>query len=64
MPAYVLHFLDLHSGKVVHSDRFPAQDELDAVRLAEVRRTVDAMELWIESRCVKRWDAIFPLAWD
>lgn len=64
MPAYVLRFLDRHSGKVVHCDGFPAEDELDAVRLAEVRRTLEPMELWTKSRCVKRWDAIFPLAWD
>jgi hypothetical protein len=64
MPTYILNFLCAHSGKVVHTDGFPAPDELAAIRLAEARRTMEAMELWTESRRVKRWDAIFPLAWD
>jgi hypothetical protein len=64
MPVYGLRFFDVYSNEAVQSESFPAEDDVQAVRLAEGRRGLAPMELWLENRCLKRWETIWPLAWD
>jgi len=59
MPDFRLLFLGA-DGRTAHSCDFHAGDEDEAVLIAEYKRTLCAMELWVGDRKVRRWAAFPP----
>lgn len=56
MPAYRLYFIDGHSGHIVKSLDFGAEDDRDAIaKVGELHGTME-MELWCGARKVHHWD--------
>jgi len=59
MPNFRLLFLDA-DGRPTHSCDFHASDEAEAVCIAEDRRTLCAMQLWIGERKLRQWETFPP----
>ena len=58
MPAYRLYYMDGHSGHIVHSQVFGADDDLHAIAKAGELIGPMAMELWCDTRKVHHWDPV------
>jgi hypothetical protein len=52
---YRLYFIDRSSGHIDHFREFEAEDDKDAVVLAEEWATGSPMELWNRDRRLKQW---------
>jgi hypothetical protein len=56
MPAYRLYFIDGHSGHIVKSLDFGAEDDAQAIaKVGELHGALE-MELWCGTRKVHHWD--------
>ena len=51
-----LFFTDKLTRRIISLIEFEAADAVEAVALAEERRTQSGMELWAKGGLVKRWD--------
>ena len=61
MPGYRLFLMNPASGHIDQAREFFADDDVAAVATAQ-RSQVDApMELWLEGRKIKRWEAEAPV---
>jgi len=56
MPYYRLYFMDRFSGHIDHVREFEADDDVDALAVAEDWREGRPMELWYLNRKLKHWD--------
>ena len=56
---YRLLFLDLDNG-VAHALGFHSRNDKEATHIAEGKRGLSAMELWGDTRKIKRWDCFPP----
>lgn len=59
MAYYRLLFLDRENG-VVDACDLHSRNDMEAIRIAEGKRGLSAMELWDEGRKIKRWDCFPP----
>ena len=57
MAGFRLFYFRGRSSRIARSEEFHAESDGDAVRFAEARQDSNPMELWSESRKVKRWEA-------
>ena len=55
MPGFRIFYLDARGGHITGSHDFNAEDDLDAIRLADDYRTDKPMELWSGGRKIKHW---------
>ena len=58
MAFYRLYFISRRDGHFVRSEAFEAQDDQDAVAIAEDRRGANPLELWCGQRKLTRLDAL------
>ena len=56
MRYYRLYFMDLFSGHIDHFREFEAEDDDDALAIAERWREDRPMELWNRHHKLKHWD--------
>jgi hypothetical protein len=57
MAYYRLYFLDGSNGRIREFREFYAEDDLTASTIAADWRSIGPMELWCQTRKVKRWPA-------
>jgi hypothetical protein len=57
MAGYRLYFMDRHNGHIDHRREFFAEDDAEALAIASGWDTGQPMELWLDSRKLKRWDS-------
>lgn len=57
MPGYRLYFIDGHSGHIVRSLDFGADDDLNAIAKAGELEGAMAIELWCGIHKVHHWEA-------
>lgn len=57
MPGYRLYFMERFGVHIAHAREFEADDDMEAVGIAEGWRMNGPMELWTRDRKVKRWEA-------
>lgn len=57
MPYYRLYSLNAHSGHIDKAEEFHASDDVEAIMIVQGREREASMELWQESRKVRRFDA-------
>jgi hypothetical protein len=57
MAGYRLYFMDGHNGHIDHRREFFAEDDAEALAIASGWDTGQPMELWLDSRKLKRWDS-------
>jgi len=55
---YRLYFMDAFSGHIQKVRELEAEDDPDAIRIANHWRESDPMELWCGDRKIHRWPAI------
>lgn len=55
MSSYDLRFIDPASGEVVQTEEIPAESDVIAIAIGELRAGWPPMELWKEDRRVYRW---------
>lgn len=60
MRCFQLNFLDGYSGQLIYRETLEAEDEEQAIRLAEGRRGLAPMELICDGRLVREWPAFPP----
>ena len=53
---YRLYFMDRFSGHIDHFRDFEAEDDKEAVAIAEGWRATQPMELWNRERKLRHWD--------
>ena len=53
---YRLYFMDRFSGHIDHFRDFEAEDDKEAVAIAEGCRATQPMGLWNRERKLKHWD--------
>lgn len=58
MRYYRLYFFDGHTGHIDHFREFEAEEDAQAVAIAEGWSGGEVMELWNRQRRLKRWDNI------
>jgi hypothetical protein len=56
MRYYRLYFMDRFSGHIDHFREFEAEDDMDALAVAEGWREDRPMELWNGELKLRRWD--------
>jgi hypothetical protein len=56
-----LFFTDKLTRRIISLIEFEAADAVEAVALAEERRTQSGMELWAKGGLIKRWEEIQPM---
>jgi hypothetical protein len=56
MLGFRLFHFGARSNRISGSEEFHAESDEEAIVFAEARQTTNAMELWRESRKVKRWE--------
>jgi hypothetical protein len=57
MSGYRLYFMDRFSGHIEHRREYEAQDDAEAIAIANDWRTGQPMELWLGSTKLKHWEA-------
>ena len=57
MSGYRLYFMDRFSGHIEHRREFLADDDTEAIAVAAGWNNGQAMELWLGSHKLKRWEA-------
>jgi hypothetical protein len=57
MAGYRLYFMDRFSGHIEYRREFVADDDAEAIAIADGWSTGQPMELWLDSHKLKRWDA-------
>jgi len=57
MPAYRLYFIDGHSGHIVRSLEFGADDDRHAIAKAGELKGAVELELWCGTHKVHHWEA-------
>lgn len=57
MAGYRLYFMDRFSGHIEHRREFFADEDAQAVRIAEGWSTGQPMELWHDDHKLRRWEA-------
>jgi len=55
MAGYRLYFMNRNSGHIEHRREFLAEDDAEALAVASAWDTGQPMELWRDSRKIKRW---------
>ncbi len=61
MPLYRITYVRRDQAEVIPGPEFEADTDLEAILLADDRRTLSAMELWCGERLVQRWDSFPPI---
>lgn len=57
MPCYRIYFMDGDTGHIQRLHEFQARNDHFALPQAEQLRSRLAMELWMDSRRIRRWEA-------
>ena len=56
MQGYRLYFMDRFTGHIDHRRDFLAEDDADAIAIAQGWYDGNPMELWLGGRKLKRWE--------
>ena len=60
MRSFQLNFLDAYSAQLVYREVIEADDDEQAIKIAESRRALAPMELVCDGRLVRHWPAFPP----